>query len=227
MPAGFSLRLDLPWTCVPAEELCLGILGSLQSKLPDFTLAIVPRCFPTFWQYRKYGWVSAYVEGRESLATIASAEALAGSSGSLRVTPDSQGSSVHPFSSLAACVVTPAATQPALMGPNRGLHPQVAALKPGLEVSTSLLSMGETGIVEVMASSGQSSLCGSFSLSQSNDEPNKTFPGWCSHPCLVWALSPSLPQPHQTPSWKFSRLRWFFSFDWGNSSPSDTFTAST
>lgn len=67
--------------------------------------------------------------------------------------------SVHLFSSLAACGASSAATRPAWMGPNPGLDPQVAAFKPGLELSTSLVRMGETGIGEVMASSGQGPLC--------------------------------------------------------------------
>lgn len=62
---------------------------------------------------------------------------------------------VHLFFSLSVCGMTSAVFYFDLMGPSPGLDPQVVAFKPGLEVSTSLIRIGETGIAKVMASSGQ------------------------------------------------------------------------
>lgn len=76
---------------------------------------------------------------------------------SLRVITDlAKQLSVHLFFSPSVCGMTSAAFYFGLMGPSRGLDPQLVAFKPGLEPSTSLVRIGETEIAKVMASSGQS-----------------------------------------------------------------------
>lgn len=219
---GFPAAWISPWTCAPAEVLCLGILGSLQSELPDFTLC--QDIFLTFEQYRKYGWASAYMWKAESPFLLFLLRlSLAGNTGSLGATPDSQSSRVCTLSLIwmhVGWLLLP----PSLLWRD---PPEVARFKPGLELFTSVVRTGETGIVEVMASSGQSSLCVSFSLPQFSEESNKNLPRLVlpslSGLSCISQFATAVPN-----SWQFSKLRWFFSFaEQGNTSPSDIFTAST
>lgn len=176
MPAGFSLRLDLPLNLFQLRCSAWAFLAHSKASCEISLLLLCQGVFPTFWQYRKHCWASEYVEGRESFAAIFSVESLAGSTGSPRVTPDPQSSRV--------CTLFPLWLQcgdfcchPACSDVTQSwLGPSGSSTQTQLGAFLSLLTMGETGIVEVMASSGQSSLCGSFSLPRLSGESNKNLP---------------------------------------------------
>lgn len=225
VPAGFSCRLDLPvnpcssWGALPGH-----------SWLTPEPAARSYSCYCAKTFSSHFGNTGNMAEplhmwrAESSLLLLFLLRlGLAGSTGSLRATPDSQSSTLCTLPLLWLCLGS-------LLQPLSLLRTQSWLGPPSSSTQTWLGALhitGQDGRNLNNGWSGWSPLCGSFSLPKFSGKTNKNLPRLVL-PSLSGLSCISQCATEVQNSWKFSKLRWFFSFaDQGNISPSDIFTAST